>query len=134
VLPSPQRPETGEEGLPVYSPLTAWLRPGGPASISTEPGREDGVVAITCAMRTPVDPQSEIKGSLYGMDGLALGFLRDWRPWEEPITEEGGKASTSGGGDANEIGTLGRSMTTGGSLLSSTFFCATEARLRPFKS
>ncbi|XP_021321279.1 TRAF3-interacting protein 1-like [Sorghum bicolor] len=107
---------------------------GGPASISTEPGREDGVVAITCAMRTPVDPQSEIKGSLYGMDGLALGFLRDWRPWEEPITEEGGKASTSGGGDANEIGTLGRSMTTGGSLLSSTFFCATEARLRPFKS
>jgi hypothetical protein len=73
---SPRRPETGEEGLPVYGPPTpALLRPGGPASIPTEPGREDGVVAIACAIRTPVDPQSEIKGSLYGMDGLAPGFL-----------------------------------------------------------
>ena len=106
--PSPQRPETGEEGLPVYGPPTpAWLRPGGPASIPAEPGRDDGVVAITCAMRTPAEPQSEIKGSLYGTDGLALGFLRDRRLWEEPIAEEGDEAGTSGGGDANETGTWG---------------------------
>ena len=64
-------------------------------------------MAIVCAMRTPVDPQSEIKGSLYGMDGIALGFFRDRRPWEEPIAEEGDEAGTSGGGDANETGTWG---------------------------
>jgi len=58
-------------------------------------------------MRTPADPQSEIKGSLYGMDGLALGFLRDRRLWEEPIAEEGDEAGTSGGGEANETGTWG---------------------------
>jgi len=58
-------------------------------------------------MRTPVDPQSKIKGSLYGMDGLALGFLRDRRPWEEPIAEEGDEAGTSGSGDANETRTWG---------------------------
>ena len=57
VPPSPQRPETGEEGLPVYGPPTpAWLRPGAPASISAKLGRADGVVALACAMRTPVDP------------------------------------------------------------------------------
>ena len=106
VLPSPQGPETREEGLPIYDPPTpAWLRPGGPASILAEPGRKDGVVAIVCAMRTPADPQSEIKGSLYGIDGIAPGFLRDQRPWEEPSAEEGDDAGTSGGGNANEIGT-----------------------------
>ena len=94
--------------MPVYGPSTpAWLRPGGPASIPAEPGREDGVVAIACAMRTPADPQSEIQGSLYGMDGLAPGFLRDRRPWEEPIAEERDEAGTFGGGDANETGTWG---------------------------
>ena len=64
-------------------------------------------MAIACAMRTPVDPQSEIKGSLYGMDGLAPGFLQDRWPWEEPIAEEGDEAGTSGGGDTNETGTWG---------------------------
>ena len=64
-------------------------------------------MAIACAMRTPAVPQSEIKGSHYGMDGLAPGFLRDRRPWEEPIAEEGDEAGTSGGGDANETGTWG---------------------------
>ncbi|XP_021311849.1 misshapen-like kinase 1 [Sorghum bicolor] len=60
---SPWRPETGEEGLPVYGPSTpAWLRLGVPTSISAEPGRADGVVVLACMMRTPVDPQSEIKG------------------------------------------------------------------------
>jgi len=102
VLPSPQ------EGLPVYSPPTpVWLRPGGPVSIPAEPGRVDGVVDIACVMRMPVDPQFEIKDSLYGMDGLAPGFLRDRRLWEEPIAEEGDEAGTSGGGDASETGTCG---------------------------
>ena len=56
VPPPPQRLETGEEGLPVYGlPTPAWLRPGAPASIPAEPGRADGVVALACAMRTPVD-------------------------------------------------------------------------------
>ena len=132
---SPRRPETGEEGLPVYGPPTpAWLRPGGSVSIPAEPGREDGVVAIACAMHTPVDPQSEIKASLYGMDGLAPGLLRDRRPWEEPIVEEWDEAGTSGGGEANETETWARLMTTGGSLLSSTYSCVTEVRSRPFKS
>jgi len=26
-------------------------------------------------MRTLVDPQSEIKGTIYGIEGIALGFL-----------------------------------------------------------
>ena len=108
MLPSPQGTKTGEEGLPVYGPPTpAWLRPGGQASIPTEPGGRDGVVAITCAMHTPADHQSEIKGSFYGIDGIAPGFLRDRRPWEEPSTEEGDDTGTSGGGDANETGTWG---------------------------
>ena len=64
-------------------------------------------MAIACAMRTPADPQSEIKGSLYDIDGIALGFLRDRRPWEEPNAEDGDDAGTSGGGDANETGTWG---------------------------
>ena len=46
-------------------------------------------MVIACAMRTPVDPQSEIKGSLYGMDELAPRFLRDRWPWEEPVTIAG---------------------------------------------
>ena len=76
VSPSPQGPETGDEGLPVYCPPTlAWLRPGAPASIPAEPGRADGVVALACMMRTPVDPQSEIKGMIYGIEGIAPGFL-----------------------------------------------------------
>jgi len=75
VPPLPQGPETGEEDLPVYGPPTpAWLRPGAPASISAEPGRVDGMVALACAMRTPVDPQLEIKGTIYGIEGIAPRF------------------------------------------------------------
>jgi hypothetical protein len=58
-------------------------------------------------MRTPADPQSEIKGSLYGIDGIALGFLRDRRPWEDLSTAGGDDAGTSGGGGADETGIWG---------------------------
>ena len=62
---------------------------------------------ITCAMRTPADPQSKIKGSLYGIDEIAPGFLRDRRPWEDLSAKEGDDAGTSGGGDAHETRTWG---------------------------
>jgi len=106
VPPSPQRPETGEEGLPVYGPPNpAWLRSGAPASILAEPGRADGVVALACAMRTPVDPQTEIKGTIYGIEGIAPGFLRERRPWEDQNAAEEDEAGTSGSGDTGESGT-----------------------------
>ena len=106
MVPSPQRRETGEEGLPVYGPPTpAWLCPGALASILAEPGRADGVVAHACAMRTPVDPQSEIKGTIYGIEGIAPGFLRDRWPWVDLSTVGEDEARTSGGGDAEETGT-----------------------------
>ena len=104
--PPPQEPEAGEEGLPVYGPPTpAWLRPGAPASIPAESGWADGMVALACMMRTPVDPQSEIKGTFYSIDGIAPGFLRERRSWEDRIPAEEDKAGTSGGGGACETGT-----------------------------
>jgi len=76
VLPTPQELETRQEGVPVYGPPTsAWLRPGAPASIPVEPRQADDVVALACMMRTPVDPQSEIKGTVYGIEGIAPKFL-----------------------------------------------------------
>jgi len=53
-------------------------------------------------MHTRVDPQSEIKGTIYGIDGIAPGFLREHRSWEDRIPAEAG---TSGGGGASETGT-----------------------------
>ena len=104
--PSPQRPEIGDEDLPVYGPPTpAWLCPGAPASIPAEPGRVDGVVALACAIHTLVDPQSEIKGTIYGIEGIALGFLRERRPWEDTNAAREDEAGTSGGGGASETGT-----------------------------
>ena len=95
--PTPQEPATGEEVLPVYGPPTpAWLRPGAPASIPAESGRADGVVALAYKMRTAVDPQSEIKGTIYGIDGIAPGFLRERRSWEDRIPAEEDEARTSG--------------------------------------
>jgi hypothetical protein len=44
-------------------------------TVPTEPQREDSVVAQACAMRTPADPGAEIKGTLYGIVGIAPGFL-----------------------------------------------------------
>jgi len=56
-------------------------------------------------MRTPVDPQSEIKGTIYGMDGIAPGFLRECRSWEDRIPAEEDEAGTSGRGGGRETGT-----------------------------
>jgi len=56
-------------------------------------------------MHTPVDPQSEIKGTIYGIEGIALGFLRERRPWEDHNPAEEDEAGTSGGGGATETGT-----------------------------
>ena len=90
----------------VYGPPTAaCLRLGAPASIPAESGRADGVVALTCMMCTPVEPQSEVKGTIYGIDGVAPGFLRERRLWEDRIPAEEDKAGTSGGGGASETGT-----------------------------
>ena len=63
------------------------------------------MVARACMMRTPVDPQSEIRGTIYGMDGIAPGFLRECQSWEDRIPAEEDEAGTSGGGGASETGT-----------------------------
>jgi len=62
-------------------------------------GQADAVVALACMMRTPVDPDSEIQGTIYGMDGIALGFLRERRVWEDRIPAEEDEARTSGSQD-----------------------------------
>jgi len=106
VLPAPQEPGNQEEGLPVFGPPTpAWLRPGAPAAIPAESGWADGVVALACMMRTPVDLESEIRRMIYGMDGIALGFLWERRSWEDRIPTEEDEAGTSSGGGGNETGT-----------------------------
>jgi len=56
-------------------------------------------------MRTPVDPQSEIKGTIYGIEGIAPGFLRERRPWEDTNAAREDEAGTSGGGGASKTGT-----------------------------
>jgi hypothetical protein len=56
-------------------------------------------------MRTPADPQSEIKGMIYGIEGIARGFLRDRRPWEDPNAAGEDEAGMSGGGDTGKTGT-----------------------------
>ena len=105
-LPPLQGLKTEKEELPVYSPPTpAWLHPGGLASIPAKPGRDDGVVALACAMCTPADPQSEIKGTIYGVEGITPGFLRGRRPWEDLSTDGGDEAGTSVGGDTDVAGT-----------------------------
>ena len=73
--------------------------------IPAESGRADSVVALACMMRTPVDPQSKIKGTIYGMDGIAPGFLRERRSWEYRVPIEEDEIGTSGGGGSSETGT-----------------------------
>jgi len=104
--------ETGEEELPLYSPATPlWLCPVGPATVLVEPRQEDGVVVLALAMRTPTDPSSKIKGTLYGIEGIAPGYLEGRRPWEDVDGTSGvggeDEARTSGGGEAEETGTWG---------------------------
>jgi len=102
----PQEPRNQEEGLSAFGPPTpAWLRPGAPAAIPVESGRADGVVALACMMRTPADPDSEIRRMIYGMDGIAPGFLRERRSWEDRIPAEEDEAGTSGGGGGSQTGT-----------------------------
>ena len=62
-------------------------------------------MALACMMRTPVDPQSEIKGMIYGMDGIAPRFLRERWSWEDRIPAEEDEARMSGGGGGSETGT-----------------------------
>jgi len=50
-------------------------------------------------MRTPVEPESEIRRTIYGMDGIALGFLRERRSWEDRIPAEEDEIGTSGSKD-----------------------------------
>ena len=100
----------GKEELPVYSPATpSWLRPRGPATVPAEPRREDGAVALALTMRTLVDLSSEVKGTLYGIEGIASGYLEGRRPWEDVAGTSGtggdDEAGTSGGGEADETGT-----------------------------
>ena len=100
----------GKEELPVYGHATpTCLRPGGPPSSQVDPRREDGVVALALAMRTLADPSFESKGTLYGIEGIALGFLEGRRPWLEVARTSGAggedKAGTSGSGEADETGT-----------------------------
>ena len=63
------------------------------------------MVALACMMHAPVDPQSEIKGTIYGIDGIAPRFLRERRLLEDRIPTEEDEAGTSGGGGASETGT-----------------------------
>ena len=63
------------------------------------------MVALACMMRTPVDPQSEIKGTIYGMDEIAPGFLRERRSWEDRVPAEEDEIGTSGAGGGSETGT-----------------------------
>ena len=101
-----QEPGNQEEGLPIFGPPTpAWLRRGAPASIPAESGRADGVVALACKMRTAVDPQSKIRRTIYGMDGIAPGFFRERRSWEDRIPVEEDEAGPSGDGEGGEAGT-----------------------------
>jgi len=63
------------------------------------------VVTLACALHTPVDPQSEIKGTIYGIKVIARGFLRERRPWEDVNAAGEDEAGTSGEGDTGKTGT-----------------------------
>ena len=64
-------------------------------------------MALVCAMRTSADPLSEIKGTIYGVEGITPGFLWVRRSWEDLSIDVGDEARTCGGGDAHEAGTWG---------------------------
>ena len=66
-------------------------------------------MALVLAMRTPANPSSEIKGTLYGIEGIAPGYQEGQRPWEDVAgtSSAGGEdeAGTSGGDEADLTGT-----------------------------
>jgi hypothetical protein len=70
---------------------------GGIPTIPTELGREDGVVVLALHTRTPMDPNSEINGTLYGIKGITPGYLKGWQPWEDMV-------GTSGAGEEDGLG------------------------------
>jgi len=65
----------------------------------------DDVVALACMMRTPAYPDSEMRRTIYGMDGIAPGFLRVHRSWEERIPSKEDEIGTSEGGGGSKTGT-----------------------------
>jgi len=105
-----QELETREGELPVYGPATpSWLHPRGVPTILAELRREDGVVALALGVRTPLDLDSEIRRTLYGIEGIAPRYLGGRRLWEDVAGTSGAggedEAGTSGGGEADEAGT-----------------------------
>jgi len=56
-------------------------------------------------MRTPVNPDSKIRRTIYGMDGIAPRFLWGRRSWEECVPSEEDEIGTSGGGGGSKTGT-----------------------------
>jgi len=50
-------------------------------------------------MRTPADPESEIRRTIYGVDGIAPGFLRERRAWGDRFPSKEDEIGTSGSKD-----------------------------------
>ena len=55
---------------------------------------------LALGTRTPVDPSLEIKGTLYGIEGIAYGYLEGRWPWEDV-------AGSSGAGEEDTPRTSG---------------------------
>ena len=105
LLPSPQRPETGEEGLPVYGPPTpAWLRLGGQSPSRLNLGGRTALwlSRARCARLWTLNLRSRVPSTTWmGSPRVpprpaAVGGTH-CRGWDED--------GTSSGGAANEIGT-----------------------------
>jgi len=135
VLPAPQEPGNQEEGLPVFGPPTlAWLGLGAPAAIPAESGRADGMVALACTMRTPVDPESEIRRTIYGMDGLPRDSSGSVGPGRNVFPPRRTRLERWAVVEAVKPGPGRRWTTMGSSLPSSTCSCATGGHSRLSRS
>ena len=66
-------------------------------------------MALALGVRTPVDPSSKIRRTLYGIEGIAPGYLEGRWPWKDVAGTSGASgedmAETSGGGEADDAGT-----------------------------
>jgi len=51
-------------------------------------------------MRTPADPESEIRRTIYGMDEIAPGFLWERRAWEDRFPSKEDEIGSSGSKDS----------------------------------